>query len=268
MRIVLTNDDGIDAPGLWALCEAVADLGEVHVVAPSRVQSATSHAVTFHRPIRVCQPSNVPSREAICCAAHSVDGRPADCVKLAVQHLVGGPVDLVISGMNAGANVGLNVIYSGTVGAAMEAAFMGIRSIAVSLHLRKLGDQQAVRWAEAARHARDAIDRVLDGPTMPHTVMNINVPVLDDDPQPRGMKFVPVSRVPNADAYTVTADGEAGHHYEIRSSFSYDHHEPNTDVEALHERYVTLTPLHFDLTHREHLAAWQRHVNDGAAAEV
>jgi len=112
MRILLTNDDGIDAPGLRALYLATKDMGDVQVIAPTTVQSAMSHSVTFHRPIRVHKHDDGVVRGL------SVEGRPADCVKLGIAHLFGGPIDLVLSGMNSGANVGINVIYSGTVAAA------------------------------------------------------------------------------------------------------------------------------------------------------
>ena len=176
MRILLTNDDGIDAPGLAALHRAVADLGEVHVVAPARVQSATSHAVTFHRPIAVRNGAS---------AWRSMAGR-RDCVKLglhAMQDRWSGPIDLVISGMNAGANVGINVLYSGTVGAAREASFAGVPAIAVSLHV---GDWDHDHWDRAAAHARTAIDALLEAGFDGGTVMNVNVPILDGGREPKG----------------------------------------------------------------------------------
>ena len=193
MRVLLTNDDGIDAPGLRALHAAllggergvdtidpvpglkpISDTPEpVFTVAPLTVQSATSHGVTFHTPL-MARPADLSGHPGV-----AVDGRPADCVKVAVAELwpqrygAGSRPDLVVSGMNAGANVGINVIYSGTVAAAIEAAFLGVPAIAVSLHLgrgRPLFDL-------AARHARRAIDRVVaSGLLGPHTVVNINVP--------------------------------------------------------------------------------------------
>lgn len=199
MRILLTNDDGIDAPGIRAMHSALMALDpvsreqfggpmgagngnetEVFTVAPLTVQSATSHGVTFHEPL-MTRPTRINGEAGV-----AVDGRPADCVKVGLTELwtqrfgEGSRPDLVVSGMNAGANVGINVIYSGTVAAAIEAAFMGVPSIAVSLHLgRGMPDFDC-----AARHARRAIERVLAtdglGPNAvglgKHEVLNINIP--------------------------------------------------------------------------------------------
>lgn len=196
MRILLTNDDGIDAPGIRAMHAALtasdtasreafggpvggADT-EVFTVAPMTVQSATSHGVTFHQPL-MTRPTTINGQAGI-----AVDGRPADCVKLALTELwpqrfgEGSRPDLVVSGMNAGANVGINIIYSGTVAAAIEAGFLGVPAIATSLHLgRGRPDFDA-----GARHARRAIERIIAadgrGPNAvgldAHEVINVNIP--------------------------------------------------------------------------------------------
>ncbi len=242
MRILLTNDDGIDARGIRALHAAVRDMGEVHVVAPAEVQSAMGHAVTFHQPVR-CAEWRCPRDTDYCGIA--VHGRPADCVKLALSNLVQGPVDLVLSGMNAGANIGVNVIYSGTVAAAIEAAFLGVPAIAVSLHI---GDPSKTRWEAAAAHARAAIDRVLTGTIRRHTVINLNVPILDDGAEPRGIKVVPISTSPLVDEYDSSRDAAGDRHYRVRSSLAFRHTPRDSDVEALFAKYLTVTPLHFDLT--------------------
>ncbi len=154
MLILLTNDDGISAPGLVALYRELTDLGEVHVVAPASVQSATSHGITLSTPLLT---SRVTVPDAF--TGIAVDGRPADCVKLAVAHFLPKPPDLVISGMNSGANVGINVIYSGTIAAALEAAFLGLPAIAVSLHL---GKDIPTDYKRSAKLARQTIDTVLE----------------------------------------------------------------------------------------------------------
>ena len=172
MRILLTNDDGLRAPGIQALYEALVDahgefaasgegggpLGEVTAIAPLTVQSATSHGVTFHEPLMIQQDRlGWGGDESM--TGTAVDGRPADCVKLAIASLwperfgAGTRPDLLISGMNAGANVGINVIYSGTVAAALEGAFLGIPSIAVSLHIGP-GGTGKTDFRAGARHAR------------------------------------------------------------------------------------------------------------------
>ncbi|MEQ8843606.1 MAG: 5'/3'-nucleotidase SurE [Phycisphaerales bacterium] len=202
MRILLTNDDGIRAPGIVSLYDALMDtipgregtLGgpitiagtpveTIYTVAPATVQSATSHGVTFHEPLMV-EPARIRGRMN----GAAVDGRPADCVKLALSEIWPGQFgkgtdgkpsrpDLVISGMNAGANCGINVIYSGTVAAAIEAAFLGIPSIAVSLHLGRA----STRFDIGAIHARRAIETLLaKGLPRPHEVLNVNVPRCED----------------------------------------------------------------------------------------
>jgi 5'-nucleotidase len=149
MRILHTNDDGISAIGLAAIHEATATLGDRLVVAPASGQSAESHGITFHRPLMVKTAALDFGGEGI-----AVEGTPADCVKLTLRalwterHGTGTRPDLVISGMNHGANVGVNVIYSGTVAAAVEAAFLGVPAIAVSL---MLGDRTRIAWRRAAR---------------------------------------------------------------------------------------------------------------------
>ena len=263
MRILLTNDDGIAAPGLAALYHAVAGLGEIHVVAPADVQSAQSHSVTFHRRIdtrvhRVMRDDGAGHLfEGI-----AVDGRPADCVKLAVAHLVPGPIDLVISGINSGANIGINVIYSGTVAAAMEAGFMGVPAIAVSLHI---GNPARTRWNDAARHTRAVVERLLRGPLRPHTVLNLNIPILDDGEPPCGVRVVPISTSPIVDSY------ETHHHEDGRRGFSAAshlkfHHTPaDSDVDAIFKRYITLTPLHFDLTDHDRVLDWSAALRDDSS---
>lgn len=247
MRILLTNDDGIDAPGLHALRRAIDSLGEVHVIAPALVQSATSHAVTFHRPI------SVEKRDA----GYAVSGRPADCVKLGIHALIDGPVDLVISGMNSGANVGINVLYSGTVGAAREATFNGIPGIAVSLHHERWDHDH---WDRAAQHARRAIDAVLEDPLDGNTVTNINVPVLDDGAEPRGIKVVPASLSKMVVDYERGTDEAGNPTYRVCNTMTFAQREPGTDVAALYDRYVTVTPLHFDTTCPTTTPAWARRI--------
>ncbi|MCE9590445.1 MAG: 5'/3'-nucleotidase SurE [Planctomycetes bacterium] len=258
MRILLTNDDGISAPGLAALYHAVHDMGEVHVVAPAEVQSAQSHAVTFHKKIAT-RTHRVMRSDG---AGHlfegiAVEGKPADCVKLAVAHLVPSPIDLVISGINAGANIGINVIYSGTVAAAMEAGFMGVPAIAVSLHL---GDSTRTRWDLASRHARAVISRLLEGPFEPHTVLNVNIPILDDGAEPLGLRVVPISTSPIIDSYSPTDEAGGDRSYNHDGGMGFHHTPPDSDVDAIFRRHITLTPLHFDLTHKGRLATWGRYL--------
>ncbi|MEO1236319.1 MAG: 5'/3'-nucleotidase SurE [Planctomycetota bacterium] len=249
MRILLTNDDGIDAPGILALREAIDPLGDVHVVAPSRVQSATSHAVTFHRPVAV------ERRDA----GFAVHGRPADCVKLGLHTLFDQPFDLVVSGMNSGANVGVNVLYSGTVGAAREATFSGVPAIAVSLHI---GDWRHDHWARAAGHARRAIEAVLAEPMGKRDLVNLNVPVLDGGAEPRGLRVAPLSMTKMVIEYERGEDDEGRETYRVSNPMTFSEKEAGTDVGLLFERYVTVTPLRFDPTSGD-LSAMAERMNRG-----
>ncbi|MEM1353636.1 MAG: 5'/3'-nucleotidase SurE [Planctomycetota bacterium] len=252
MRILLTNDDGVQARGLHALHDAIADLGEVHVVAPFRVQSATSHAITLHRSIRV-EPYACDRFEGM-----AVHGRPADCVKLAVAKLVPSPIDLVISGINHGANVGVNVHYSGTVGAAREGAFLGIPAIAVSLHL---GDFDHEHWPRAAAHARSAIDRILQVGIDPGTLFNVNVPILDGGAEPLGTIGVPLNPGYMLDRYEQTTDEDGMICYRAKDSMAFSNPGQGTDVDKLYERYVTITPLHYEQTDADELQRLQDHLS-------
>ena len=268
MRILLTNDDGINAPGIRALYRAVRDLGDVHVVAPAGVESCASHSVTFHRAVRAVPHSNSDL------TGWAVEGRPADCVKLALSHLIPmdrgiephpdcPPVDLCISGMNSGANIGINVMYSGTVAAATEATFLGVPAIAVSLHIADFG---RTRWDAAAEHAAAVIRDLLGHKLDPHTVLNLNVPVLDDTPDVRGLKVCPVGTSPLVDAYEVASDapgGAGGHTFEVVSSMAFRRDEPGTDTAALFDRWITLTPLHFQRTCRPSLDRWRERCAEG-----
>ncbi|MFK7788728.1 MAG: 5'/3'-nucleotidase SurE [Phycisphaeraceae bacterium] len=238
MKILLTNDDGIEAAGLHAVYDVIQDLGEVHVVAPLRVQSATSHAITLHRAMAVT-PYACDKFEGF-----AVDGRPADCVKLALAELVG-PVDLVISGINHGANVGINVHYSGTVGAAREAAFQGTPAIALSLHL---GDKTQDHYVRAAAHARTAIDAVLKVGVDKGVLMNINVPILDEGAEPVGLKAVPVNVSPMHDRFNKSIDSAGSTTYQAKDAMAFTDRGQETDVDSIYAKYITLTPLHFEQT--------------------
>lgn len=247
MKILLTNDDGIEAAGLRAVYDVIQDLGEVHVVAPARVQSATSHAITLHRPMVVS--------EFICDAfkGFAVDGRPADCVKLALAELVG-PVDLVISGINHGANVGINVHYSGTVGAAREAAFQGVPAIALSLHL---GDKTQDHYTRAAERARKAIDIALQAGIDEGVLVNINVPILDDGAEPVGMMAVPLNVSPMHDRFDRATDAQGNTTYQAADSMAFTDRGEATDVDTLYAKYITLTPLHYEQTDAQALSRLQ-----------
>lgn len=272
MRILLTNDDGLRAPGIAAMYEALVDYHGVFgaplagkdttvwPIAPLTVQSATSHGVTFHEPLMIREEYLSGSGPDDQTLGVAVDGRPADCVKLAItslwpeRHGAGTRPDLVVSGMNAGANVGINVIYSGTVAAALEAAFLGIPAIAVSLYLGR----GKPRFDVAARHARRAIERVLaayGGVPPAHSCISINVPIVEDDTPMPEIRVCGMNTHGLVDSYErrVSPSGDvyywaSGHGLDFRST------DVGSDVQEMMTGHITVTPLWYDLTHRAALA--------------
>src|SRR5687767_13573947 len=182
MLILLTNDDGIYAPGLLAMYRELVKLGDVEVVAPETVQSATGHGITVSTPLLT---SKVTVENGF--TGTAVDGRPADCVKVAIAKILPRQPDLVVSGLNSGANVGINVIYSGTVAAAIEAAFLGLPSIATSLYLRR---DVPLDYARAAVQSRQTIEMILQAGLPPGRIATINLPALAPGGVPTGVKIV------------------------------------------------------------------------------
>src|SRR5271167_4941023 len=175
MRILLTNDDGIYAPGLRALRKELQKLGDVTVVAPAGEQSAVGHSITLLTPLitqEVLDENQTPMGWA-------VEGRPADCVKLALLELLDGPPDLIVSGLNAGSNAGINVLYSGTVAAAIEGAFFQCTSIAVSLEYTR---PQPLDFPRAAALTRQVIEQIVARRPAEGTLFNVNIPDLDKGP--------------------------------------------------------------------------------------
>src|SRR5919206_4116543 len=172
MRFLLTNDDGIYAPGLRSLRHELLKLGSVTVVAPATEQSAAGHSVTLLNPLLVSEVFEDDGKTFI---GWAVEGRPADCVKLALLELLPDPPDVIISGMNAGSNAGINVLYSGTVAAAIEAAFYHFTAIAVSLEY----DKKITDFPKAARYARQVIQQILANRPAPGSLFNVNIPVLE-----------------------------------------------------------------------------------------
>src|SRR5215470_11495819 len=188
MRILLTNDDGIYAPGLRALRPVLMKLGEVLVVAPATEQSAVGHSVTLTTPLIVQEVLDEQQRPF----GWAVEGRPADCVKLALRELLPWTPDLVVSGLNAGSNAGINVLYSGTVAAAIEGAFFRQTSIAVSLEYTKV---KPLDFSRGAAIARQLIEQILAHRPERGALFNVNIPSLEKGPI-RGVRTVPQNVAP------------------------------------------------------------------------
>jgi 5'-nucleotidase len=249
MLILLTNDDGIRAPGLVAMYRELTQLGEVHVVAPETVQSATGHGITLSTPLL----TNRVTVEQVF-SGIAVDGRPADCVKLAVAKLLPRRPDLVVSGINSGANVGINVIYSGTVAAAIEAAFLGLPSIAISLYLR---NEIPLDYPRTARLSMSVIRQVLEAGLKGGQVVSVNVPPLRHGDQPAGVKVVRQCTNAWIDTYEERKDPRGRSYFWNNTVFALGQTDQDTDVAALRDGYITVTPLQFDLTHYPMLREWK-----------
>jgi len=249
MLILLTNDDGIRAPGLVAMYRELTTLGDVHVVAPETVQSATGHGITLATPLLT---NRVTVEDTF--TGTAIDGRPADCVKLAVARILPRQPDLVISGINSGANVGINVIYSGTVAAAIEAAFLGLPSIAVSLYLR---NEIPIDYARTAHYSMRVIRQILDAGLKGGQVVSMNVPPLRADESPTGVRVVRQCTNGWIDTYEERKDPRGRSYFWNSTVFTLGNTDEDTDVAALRDRYITVTPLQFDLTHYPMLREWK-----------
>jgi 5'-nucleotidase len=241
VRILLTNDDGIYASGLRALRSELQQLGEVIVVAPATEQSAVGHSITLTRPL-IVQEVLDEERKLL---GWAVEGRPADCVKLALLELLPDPPDLIVSGLNAGSNAGINVLYSGTVAAAIEGAFFRRTSIACSLEYTKV---RPLDFTRAADIARRVIAQILANKPAEGSLFNVNVPSLERGPV-RGVRVLPQNVAPYLEQFDRRMDPRGRVYFWSKPEFSCPEPHPDTDVTALAEGYVTVTPLQFDLTH-------------------
>lgn len=240
MKILLTNDDGVHAPGLAALIRRVSEVAEVVVVAPDREQSAVSHALTLHHPLRAARIND---------NVFSVDGTPTDCVNLGIHSLLSFRPDLVISGINRGANIADDVTYSGTVAAALEATLMGIPAIAVSLATRGAGDNYDAAALCAARLARTVFDNGLPR----DTYLNVNVPDL-----PAERLLPPLITCQGKRSYEGTivdkVDPRGRNYYWIGTADLCFQDIPGTDYHAISRGHVSISPLHIDLTNHASIA--------------
>jgi 5'-nucleotidase len=246
VHILLTNDDGIYAPGLVAMEKQLRRLGEVTVVAPATEQSGVGHSVTFLTPL-ICREEFSEGRHR----GWAVEGSPADCVKIGLFELCPQRPDLVVSGINGGLNAGINVLYSGTVAAAIEGAFFGITSIAVSLEF----DEQA-QYEKAAAIARHVIQQLLTskGP-QPH-LFNINIPTraLENSTEVRA---VPMGMARYGERFVKRIDPRGRPYYWATNEPPPEPGPYETDLTAVTKGCVTVTPLDFDLTQREVLDEMQ-----------
>jgi len=251
VRILLTNDDGVYAPGLRALRSELMTLGDVTVVAPASEQSAVGHSITLLTPLIVQQVQDEQNRFL----GWAVEGKPADCVKVALLELLPEAPDLVVSGLNAGSNAGINVLYSGTVAAAIEAAFFRCVSVAVSLEYTQ---PAALDFPRGAAIARRVIEQLVAHKPVAGTLFNINIPSFDRGPV-RGVRVVPQHVIPYSETLDRRVDPRGRVYFWAKGDLVCPDLHPDSDVGALAEGYVTITPLQFNLTHAtllEQMGTW------------
>jgi 5'-nucleotidase len=246
VRILVTNDDGIQSPGLHALVRALQGWGEVWVIAPDREQSAVGHAITLSEPIRLF-PWTIDGADH----TFAISGTPADCVKLALTELMPARPDLLLSGVNRGENTGLSVIYSGTVSAATEGTINGIPSIAVSV-----GSFVSTRFEPAALVGRRIAEVVAERGLPPETLLNVNVPDLPLEAI-HGIRVTRQGRARFQETFMKRADPRGKIYYWMDGA-KLPLEETDTDGTALHEGYVSVTPIRLDLTHHDFLRELRR----------
>jgi len=237
--ILITNDDGVTAPGIMNLVEAVKDLGKVVVVAPDKPQSGMGHAITIGQPLRLQKVNMFGDIEAYACT-----GTPVDCVKLAVDKVLHRKPDVCLSGINHGANHSINVIYSGTMSAAVEAAIESIPSAGFSL----LDYSIDADFTGARQYARMVVKKLLATKVDKHTVLNVNIPALPPELL-KGFKICRQAYAKYEEDFVERQDPHGKMYYWLTGEFVNFDEGTDTDVWALANGYVSIVPVQFDLTH-------------------
>jgi 5'-nucleotidase len=248
LNILISNDDGIDAPGIYALVQEVKKIADVTVIAPDKQQSAVGHAITMNYPLRA-----VPFRKNNEFFGYAVEGTPADAIKLGVKFLMKTKPDMIISGVNHGANTAISIIYSGTVSAATEGTILGIPSIAVSLTTYEEAD-----FSYAAKFAARLALLVAEKGLPEGTLLNVNVPPVPEH-QIRGVRLTKQGRSKWDDTFEVRRDPANREYFWLTGSLEVTDQDEDADQVAVQNQYVSITPIRYDLTdHRtlEAMASW------------
>jgi 5'-nucleotidase len=238
MRILLSNDDGYFAPGLAALAEALQGLGEIVVVAPEQNRSGASNSLTLDRPLLLKKAAN---------GFHFVNGTPTDCVHLAVTGMLDELPDIIVSGINLGANMGDDTIYSGTVAAATEGYLLGIPSIAISLT-----SSEGNNFASAGLVARQMVERFIRNPIREPVLLNVNVPDIPHA-ELKGMEVTRLGRRHKAEPVVKMISPRKETVYWVGAAGAAADAGPGTDFNAVERGFVSITPLQIDLTHTAQL---------------
>lgn len=239
MRILVTNDDGIQAEGIQVLSAYLAKNSDVFVVAPERERSATGHGITMHKPLRVTE----VKMKYYDGYGMAVSGTPADCVKLAVEELMIKPPDVIVSGINCGANVGTDILYSGTVSAAIEGTIAGYKSMAISLDTEK----SCPSYDQAAQFAFQLIELYYGNDTPKDTLLNVNIPDIPWD-EIEGVEVTRLSSRKYVDSVERRQDPRGRPYFWLAGRVDDQGCQPDSDAAALKNSRISISPVHFDLT--------------------
>ena len=248
-RILVTNDDGYRSEGLLALADALRTIGDVTIVAPMTEASAIGHALTLRHPLRL---------ERMADNLYAVEGTPTDCVNIAVTHVLRALPDLVVSGINKGWNLGDDVTYSGTVSGALEAALLGVQAMSVSLRLSRAYD-----FSYAARASAAIAESIFEAPLPARTFLNINVP----KGEPKGYRVTVQATRNHITSVAERHDPKGRPYYWIEEGQDEWQPHDRSDYQAVRDGYISMTPLHPDLTAHQAVAAVEK-LSFGAAAKV
>lgn len=241
--ILVTNDDGVNSPGLTSLFNAMKDLGDALIVSPDRERSAASRSLTMHKPLKV---------EKIRNSVYMVNGTPTDCVAIGINKILFEKPALVVSGINKGANLGDDIFYSGTVSAAMESTLLGIPSFAISLVLEKQHKKHSLHFETASRVASEIGRHVLLKSLPNDTLLNINVPNVTID-KIKGIKLTRQGKRVYDNTVHEIFDPNGNQHYWIGGGEPFWERGSDTDIQAILNGYISITPIHLDLTNYEAL---------------
>ncbi|NLS45050.1 MAG: 5'/3'-nucleotidase SurE [Firmicutes bacterium] len=256
MRMLVTNDDGIFADGIRVLAQGLIELGEVNVVAPDRERSATGHAITVLRPLRIKNVKYPDSR----IRAWAVDGTPSDCIKLAIEDLLEWKPDVVISGINRGPNLGTDVLYSGTVSAAIEGAIYGIPSVAISM-----AAFDNCNYSMAAKFAKQLVAKVAEKGLPDRTLLNVNIPSVDGKDL-AGVFITKLGARVWRDVFDRRIDPRGRTYYWMAGNVEEYDGDLDIDSIAVRHNMISITPIHLDLTAYDlidYLKIWDFKFGDG-----
>lgn len=248
--ILVTNDDGISAKGIFSLVEAVSGFGEIVIVAPDKPQSGMGHAITMNHPLRMSKSQLFPEFEAYTCT-----GTPVDCVKLAIYEVLKRKPDLLVSGINHGANTSTNVLYSGTMSAAVEGAMENIPSVGFSL----CNYESDADFSGAKEIVKQVVAKMLEGKFPENICLNVNVPDLPSN-KIKGIKICKQANAFWEDRFDKRLDQFGNPYYWMTGDFAMQNSDEDTDLYAIMEGYASIVPTQFDMTaHQviENLKSWE-----------